>query len=149
MNYNESSKCNKGYSKMHFIMKKEQRIVLTKLLILLFLLFVIILLYVYNPESSSWIIRCPFKQFTGLSCPGCGIQRCIHSLTKGDLSNAFRYNFFLSIAIPFALTFLLEYYLPDSSFKRRMNSIINNKYLVRAFFFSSCGWFVLRNILNI
>ncbi|MBQ6228237.1 MAG: DUF2752 domain-containing protein [Prevotella sp.] len=131
-------------------MKKEQRFIIVKILIMLFFLFgIFLLLYVYNPESSNWMIRCAFKQFTGLSCPGCGIQRCIHSLIKGEIFHAFKYNFFLIIAFPFALTLLINNFLPDSSFKRRMDSIINNKLLVRSFFFSSCGWFIIRNILNI
>jgi len=131
-------------------MKKEHCLILGKLLLMLSFLFVIfLLLYVYNPESSNWMIRCAFKQITGLSCPGCGVQRCIHSLTKGEIFHAFKYNFFLIIAFPFASTLLINKFLPDSSFKRRMDSIINNKLIVRSFFFSSCGWFVIRNILNI
>ena len=35
------------------------------------------------------LLACPFKGHTGLDCPGCGFQRSIMELCKGELSNSF------------------------------------------------------------
>jgi len=41
----------------------------------------------------SWLeghqIPCPLKLLTGFDCPGCGIQRSLALLLKGDLANSF------------------------------------------------------------
>ena len=34
---------------------------------------------------ESHLLACPFKKLTGLDCPGCGLQRSIVSLLKGDV----------------------------------------------------------------
>ena len=31
------------------------------------------------------LLTCPFKSFTGIDCPGCGIQRSIVALIQGNL----------------------------------------------------------------
>lgn len=31
------------------------------------------------------LLACPFKKMTGLDCPGCGLQRSIVALLKGDI----------------------------------------------------------------
>lgn len=36
------------------------------------------------------LLPCPFKYFTGYDCPGCGLQRSLLFLLKGDLSSSFR-----------------------------------------------------------
>ncbi|MEJ7692905.1 DUF2752 domain-containing protein [Daejeonella sp.] len=35
------------------------------------------------------LFRCLFKTLTGWDCPGCGFQRSILSLIKGDIQNSF------------------------------------------------------------
>ncbi|WP_084163697.1 DUF2752 domain-containing protein [Olivibacter sitiensis] len=39
---------------------------------------------------SHHLLPCPFKYFTGHDCPGCGLQRSLLFLLKGDLANSFR-----------------------------------------------------------
>ena len=40
----------------------------------------------------SWLqnhlIPCPFKQLTGIDCPGCGFQRSVIALLKGNLQES-------------------------------------------------------------
>jgi hypothetical protein len=40
----------------------------------------------------SWLqqhlIPCPFKKLTGIDCPGCGFQRSLIALCKGDLAGS-------------------------------------------------------------
>jgi len=49
------------------------------------------------------LLSCPFKASTGLDCPGCGIQRSIVSLMKGDLISSFK---FYPATIPILALFL-------------------------------------------
>ena len=44
--------------------------------------------------------KCPFKLITGLSCPGCGIQRAIHAMLHGKFTEAITYNYYFTASIP-------------------------------------------------
>ncbi|SOD15059.1 DUF2752 domain-containing protein [Pedobacter xixiisoli] len=37
------------------------------------------------------LLACPFKKLTGLDCPGCGLQRSIIALLKGDVVASFKF----------------------------------------------------------
>lgn len=50
---------------------------------------------------------CPFSALTGLSCAGCGGQRMLSALLRGDVSLAFRQNPFLFCALPLLGLYLL------------------------------------------
>lgn len=43
---------------------------------------------------TSWLeghlLGCPFKRLTGLDCPGCGLQRSVIALLKGDIPGSLR-----------------------------------------------------------
>lgn len=74
--------------------------------------------YFFNPESNSFLLKCPFKFFTGLDCPGCGGQRALHAALHGEFRQAFSYNPLFLIAIPYVTLgilfewFRLKYYFP-------------------------------------
>jgi len=38
---------------------------------------------------EKYLLPCPFKQITGFDCPGCGFQRSVISLLKGNLTESF------------------------------------------------------------
>ncbi|MFD1140618.1 DUF2752 domain-containing protein [Larkinella insperata] len=64
----------------------------------------------FNPAQVSFFPPCPFKLLTGLECPGCGSQRCLHQLLHGRVGQAFSYNPLLVLSLPYLLLgFLLEY----------------------------------------
>lgn len=68
---------------------------------------VLLFYFYYNPQSKSFLIKCPFKFFTGLDCPGCGSQRALHSLLHGEIKEAFYFNPLFILAIPYLLTGIL------------------------------------------
>ncbi|MBF4986080.1 DUF2752 domain-containing protein [Nonlabens mediterrranea] len=39
--------------------------------------------------DDSWMLPCMSKKMTGMDCPGCGIQRSISHIMKGELIDAF------------------------------------------------------------
>jgi hypothetical protein len=48
----------------------------------------------------SYFLTCPSKKWAGIECPGCGMQRSLYSIYKGDVSASWHYN---PGGIPFAL----------------------------------------------
>lgn len=63
--------------------------------------------YHYDPQSENFLLKCPFKFFTGYDCPGCGSQRALHHLLHGELKQAFSFNPLLVIAIPYVVIGIL------------------------------------------
>lgn len=45
-----------------------------------------------NNPSQSTLGICPFKQVTGLPCPGCGATRAAYQLMHGNLNAAIQFN---------------------------------------------------------
>ncbi|MFF7631728.1 DUF2752 domain-containing protein [Kitasatospora sp. NPDC008050] len=41
-----------------------------------------------DPNAPGHYPTCPFLQATGWWCPGCGGLRCVHALSRGDLTTA-------------------------------------------------------------
>ena len=55
----------------------------------------------FDPAETWWMPRCPVHALTGWDCPGCGSQRAIHSLLRGDVAAAFGFNAFLILISPY------------------------------------------------
>ena len=66
-------------------------------------------LYIFEPGKSGYFPFCPFRALTGLNCPGCGSTRSLHQLLHGNLTDAFKLNPLLVIALPFLLWALARY----------------------------------------
>lgn len=72
--------------------------------IIFFLLIIVGLVYYFvDPLSAEWMPKCFSKTIFGISCPGCGTQRAIHSVLKGDIVAAFFYNPLLILSVPYFL----------------------------------------------
>lgn len=56
--------------------------------------------YIFDPNTSIFFPKCPFRMLTNLPCAGCGSQRAIHSLLHGDIRQAAEYNFLLVVFLP-------------------------------------------------
>jgi hypothetical protein len=108
-----------------------------------------LLLYVVAPDHSWWMPKCPMKLLTGLSCPGCGIQRALHAALHGEWGRAVAYNYYLIYALPYALSVFVAWLLPDGPRRDRLRGIVENRWAVGFFVVSYMVWLVVRNILNI
>ncbi len=57
-----------------------------------------------SPElAPTYFPKCPFRQYTGLQCPGCGSQRALHHLLNLRIGAAFALNPLLVLSIPYLL----------------------------------------------
>ncbi|MBX6388837.1 MAG: DUF2752 domain-containing protein [Frankia sp.] len=59
-----------------------------------------VLVYLVDPAEPGHYPTCPFRQLTGLDCPGCGTMRGLHQLLHGNIAAAADYNIFFVIAAP-------------------------------------------------
>ncbi|HXQ74486.1 MAG TPA: DUF2752 domain-containing protein [Pyrinomonadaceae bacterium] len=66
-------------------------------------------LFVFEPGKTGLFPLCPFRFFTGLTCPGCGTTRALHQLVHGHFTAAFMLNPLLLVALPFLLYAFLRY----------------------------------------
>ena len=108
-----------------------------------------VVLYHLNPTSYWFMPKCPFKLITGFSCPGCGIQRAIHAMLHGHITESIQYNYYLLYSGPYALLIVLEWLLPKGNTYKKLKSIIENKSVVNFYIVSFLLWLIIRNVLNI
>ena len=87
--------------------KRIRKLILSLLIIIIMLIF-----FLYLNKNYGFYIPCLFHKLTNLYCPGCGITRCIVSLLKGNISEAFKYNQLVFILLPFlTIYFIYKIYL--------------------------------------
>lgn len=58
-----------------------------------------ILLRAFPPEAWAFYPACPFHQWTGLLCPGCGGTRAVAGLARGEFREAMRSNSLVLLAL--------------------------------------------------
>lgn len=63
----------------------------------------VVVVAVVSPEEPGHYPLCPFRQLTGLACPGCGGLRAVHALVHGDVATAVHRNALLVVLLPFAV----------------------------------------------
>lgn len=107
------------------------------------------MLYYLNPTQYWFMPKCPFKIITGLSCPGCGIQRAAHAIMHGKFVEGIRYNYYLTYSGPYVAAFVLEWIMPIGKAREKLSSVIENRYVVNFYIFSFVAWLIVRNMLNI
>ncbi|MCW0483449.1 DUF2752 domain-containing protein [Gaoshiqia sediminis] len=76
--------------------------------IAIILVIILAILYrTYNPNGNVYFPKCPFRELTGLKCPGCGSQRAAHYLLNFNIFNAIKENVILVLSIPYIMTGLV------------------------------------------
>lgn len=98
--------------------------------------------YVYNPSVSSSFPKCVFYKLTSLHCPGCGVQRAIHSLLHGEIVSALMFNALAVLALP-----LLCYSLVAWVFEyRRLLPLSVSSKLSYSILFGTLAFWIARNV---
>lgn len=100
----------------------------------------------FNPENNYWFPKCIFYQLTGLQCPSCGVQRALHSLLIGKISEAFHYNPFLVVALPFLLGVVYAVYF-NNKIAKFLQKYLLHRYTIYFYLIVYLAWWILRNTL--
>lgn len=105
--------------------------------------------FAYNPSLSRWFPQCPVKMLTGLSCPGCGVQRAFHSLLHGQFGEALSYNYFFVLSIPYLFVACLAVVMKKLHKCEKLAMFLHGEVLAWIYVVCFVVWFVVRNILGI
>lgn len=110
---------------------------------------VIAILCRLDPVAYPLFPRCLFRQLTGLSCPGCGMQRFVHALANGHFAEAAGYNYFMLLFIPYVAVFVMMHTVLHGATKQRVRSVVEGRVLTTALAASIVVWFVVRNVAGV
>ncbi|WP_375242593.1 DUF2752 domain-containing protein [Lacinutrix sp.] len=125
-------------------MPKKQTILLSIILVLA-ISGLLALYFLYNPATNTFFPKCVFYTTTNLYCPGCGSQRAIHNILKGNILNGIRHNILIVllflVLIYKAILFILKLLL-----KKEYNSLLNNPIVTKSILVFVLAYWILRNI---
>ena len=100
--------------------------------------------FVFEPGRSGFFPLCPFRLFTGLTCPGCGTTRALHELMHGHFVAAFMLNPLLLLALPFVIYAFLRYSAIAMRGSVPPRNALPAPYIY-AIFFVIVGFWIFRN----
>lgn len=115
-----------------------------------FILGAVLLLVIYacfDPMSAWWMPKCPVKFLTGYDCPGCGSQRAIHSLLRGNVADAFSANALFIAMIPFLA--LMGYSELSRTRHPRLYRMLCHPAVIGGILVAVIAWAVFRNLNEI
>ncbi|MBQ9215473.1 MAG: DUF2752 domain-containing protein [Prevotella sp.] len=107
------------------------------------------LYYWIDPAESGYAPKCIFHSLTGLSCPGCGMQRFLHALFHGRLLEAFSYNYLLIVFIPYIILYGINRFLLKGERQEQIERILEGRALTLTMVILTPTWFIVRNIFHI
>ncbi|MCM1076129.1 MAG: DUF2752 domain-containing protein [Bacteroides sp.] len=107
----------------------------------------LVALYFFAEPSSGLYPRCAFKALTGLSCPGCGSQRAVHSMLRGEFKAAFAYNALFMIEIP--LLGLLALSRLPGRYAARLQHLLSGRNFILIILATIIIWTIVRNIFDV
>lgn len=102
-----------------------------------------VLYYRFDPESG-FFPQCLFKVTTGLDCPGCGSQRALHALLRGDIGEAWGYNALFVAELPVIAVLLVLWTLPGRF--PRAERLLYSRTFILAVLAAIIIWTIIRNI---
>lgn len=105
--------------------------------------------YFVNPTLSRFPIKCPWVLLTGTSCPACGSQRAMNALVHGHLAQAWSYNYFFVISIPYALAAVLVSWYNFGNRLDGLKRIVFHPIALKTYVVLFFAWWIIRNLLNI
>lgn len=107
-----------------------------------------ILLFVFDPEKYLWMPKCPVYVLTGMKCPACGFQRAMHSMLHLRFAQAVKYNLFLVLAIPYAISLVIVTWLDPKNKLKRLRQLCYSRKTIFFYLFCFVTWWIVRNIID-
>lgn len=99
-----------------------------------------------DPLSVAWLPRCPVKWATGLDCPGCGLLRAAHAALCGRWAEAWSFNAFLVVSLPYAFWLVLARIARALGREPRWLRAAERREVVWAYLAACAVWGVWRNL---
>ena len=120
-------------------------------LILLLLIAVggIVVYALFDPTRHAWMPQCPFRLLTGWNCPACGLQRALHALLHGRFQEAFSYNYFFIVSIPFLIALLIAEVLKQRHRGQDFIRAVEHPFIARTYIVFFIVWGIVRNLLHV
>lgn len=110
-------------------------------IILIIILYLISFAPVTKQLTTCWIF-----ENTGILCPGCGGTRCVQSLLKGDIINAFKYHAVFTIGILYLLILNIVYLINRNKDKKILTMLYPKNMYVYIFITILMIYTVFRNL---
>ena len=121
-----------------------------KKLVALFLLLVAVgavaWLYAVDPSRAAVMPQCPFRLLTGWDCPGCGFLRATHALLHGRPAEAWAYNPFLVVSLPYLLLLLATEYVWRGPRRQQWRRVLEGRPVVWGYLAAAVLWTLWRNL---
>lgn len=108
-----------------------------------------VVLYWLDPARYVFMPKCIFRTLTGWDCPGCGLQRAVHALLHGHFAEAFQYNYFLFMALPYVFAVMYMEWFTKGEKHLRLRRILYHPYVLYAYVVLYLLWWVMRNVLGV
>ena len=122
---------------------------LKKIGILIFILLFLGIFFFINPGEVAFMPKCLFHWLTGLNCPACGTQRALHQLLHLHLREAWEYNLFLVISLPYALALIVSHWFNPNHRFDQLKAFCHRRAIVNTYLILFTAWWIIRNILGI
>lgn len=106
-----------------------------------------ILFFFFNPEKNIWFPKCPFYLITGYQCPACGSQRAVYHLLHLQIKEAFGYNPFMVISVPYVVLLILTTWVVPQNRFQKLRVFCYHPITIWTYIILIVIWWVVRNIL--
>ena len=101
--------------------------------------------YFADPSRMRWPLKCPFRLLTGWECPSCGNQRALHSFLHGQWAEAWSYNPFLWLSLPYIVLLLAGSVLRNRD--QRLWDMVSRRWVVMTYVVLIMLWWIIRNVI--
>ena len=108
-----------------------------------------VLLFFIDPEQSLFVPKCSFYWLTGWECPACGSQRAIHQLLHLNIKEAFGYNPFLVISLPYVVLVVWVHWFDANNRMTRVKNICCHPVVVATYGILIILWWIVRNLIRL
>lgn len=105
--------------------------------------------YLAVTEAVGARPRCLVKGLTGWDCPGCGSQRALEALLRGDLWGAVSCNYLLPLLLAYLLVPALHWIAPESQRIKRLYDRATSPPALMAIVAITLAWMLIRNLAGI
>lgn len=131
-----------------FMKIRQLIIIILGLAALIIMVLILKFYYNNNPENSKVMPKCIFYTATGYKCPGCGGQRALHYLLKGEIKKSFLQNPLLYLMTGYVfLLIILKIKLIEEIFPK-LSKQITGIYACSFLLITIIAFWILRNVFD-